>query len=63
MEREDGWSQEAFFQALPRRIDKIFEIKKKNSWLAPRSAGSPSLLMKEEDGWGYKVGCEMAGIL
>ena len=50
MEREDGWSQRLFLGPAQAGMDKIFEIKKKNkttSWLAPRSAGSPSLLMKE----------------
>lgn len=47
MEREDGWSQRLFPGPAQAGMDKIFEIKKKKTWLAPRSSGSPSLLMKE----------------
>ena len=52
MEREGGWSQRLFPGPAQAGMDKIFEIKKKKktqktSWLAPRSEGSPSLLMKE----------------
>ena len=64
MEREGGWSQRLFPGPAQAGMDKIFEIKKKKktSWLAPRSEGSPSLLMKERMDGDIKQGWEMAGI-
>ena len=63
MEREGGWSQRLFPGPAQAGMDKIFEIKKKKtSWRAPRSEGSPSLLMKERMDGDIKQGWEMAGI-